>query len=345
MVIFQFLSPGVGEYKDIPVQEPKPDEVLVRVKYCGICGTDYAIGSGRSGFVSKGQVTFPVRPGHEWSGTVERTGKAVTRVRPGDRVVGDNFVSCGKCSACLRGDYGNCSARMNVGTIDPCWPGALGEYFIIPERHVYRLEDSVPLIDAALCEPLSVAFGGIKKMDIKPESVVVVTGTGSIGMSAAALALHRGSEHVYMIGRNSFKLGKAMELGIAGVINTTFEDPATKLADLTGGRMADYMLECSGTEECLDTCVKIAARAGLIAAIGFYEKNLSDFDIDSFVAKELKMTGIMGEFGNIRAVSEIMASCDLKMNRIITDVVPFDRCLEVMTPENPRSVIKTIVEF
>ena len=345
MIVFQAVSPGKGEFTDIPVPVLGGHDVLVKIKYCGICGTDYALFSGKSGFVKKGQATYPIRLGHEWSGVVEKVGGEVGKVKPGDRVVGDNFVSCGKCAACLAGDYGNCSARLNVGTIDPIWPGAFAEYYVIPERHVYRLADSVPLMDAALCEPLSVAYGGVKKMDMNGDSVVVVIGTGSIGMSAAALSLNKGAGQVYMLGRNAFKLEKAMGLGITGTINSSETDPEEELLRLTGGKHADYILECSGAASSLGQCVRLAERCASVALIGFYERDDIVFDFDAFVAKELKMTGIMGEFGNLEAVAGIMASCDLRMKSIITDTVPFSECAPAFCPPDSRRVIKTIVEF
>ncbi|MBO4413665.1 MAG: alcohol dehydrogenase catalytic domain-containing protein [Clostridia bacterium] len=345
MIAFQAIAPGKGAFTDIPVPEPGEHDVLVKVKYCGICGTDYALFSGKSGFVKKGLATYPIRLGHEWSGVVEKTGAGVTKVRPGDRVIGDNFVSCEKCDACLAGDFGSCSARLNVGTIDPCWPGAFAEYYLIPERHVYRLADGVPLLDAALCEPLSVAYGGVKKMDMGRDSVVLVIGTGSIGMSAAALSLNKGAGQVYMLGRNAFKLEKARELGISGVINSAAEDPEEALLRLTGGRHADFVLECSGAEPSLGQCVKLAARGASVALIGFYERDDIPFDFDAFVSKELKMVGIMGEYGNLEAVAGIMASCDLRMRNVITDIVPFSECAPAFCPPDSRKIIKTIVEF
>lgn len=345
MITLQAVAPGVGQFVELPTPEPQNDEVLVKIRYCGICGTDYALFSGNSGFVKNNQATYPIRLGHEWSGVVEKVGSGVTRVKAGDRVVGDNFISCGSCPACQRGDFGNCSARMNVGTIDPCWPGAFAEYYLLPERHVYKLADHVSLKEASLCEPLSIAYGGIKCVDITSDSIVVVIGTGSIGMSAAALARQRGAGQVYMLGRNDFKLEKAMELGITGTVNSSKEDPEAALLRLTGGRYADYILECSGNAKAFHQCVTLAARTGKIALIGFYEQAISGFDIDTFVAKELHMVGIMGEFGNIETVAGIMAEHDLRMSGIITDVVPFADCMDAFSPESTSKIIKTLVEF
>ena len=117
-------------------------------------------------------------------------------------------------------DYNGCTGRHHVGTIDPCWPGAFAEYYLAPVRHVYKLAPNVSLKEAAFCEPLSVAWGGVKKMKMDADSVVCVIGTGSIAMAAAALPRYRGAGQVYVVGRNAFKLEKARSLGITGTINT-----------------------------------------------------------------------------------------------------------------------------
>ena len=344
MKAFQAIAPGSGTMTEITLPVLADDQVLIRVSYCGICGTDYDLFSGNSGFISNGQATYPIRLGHEWSGVVEKVGRSVTTLKPGDRVVGDNYVSCGVCPACQKKDYNNCTGRHHVGTINPCWPGAFAEYYIAPERHVYRLEDHVSLMEAALCEPLSVAYGGIKKMDIAADSVVVVIGTGSIGMSAAALALYKGGQ-VYLVGRNADKLDVALKLGIQGVINSREGDIVEQLLALTGGRLADFVLECSGADQMVNASLELAAQKAKIAMIGFYSAAKLPVDVHALVSKEITMIGIMGEYGNLEAVSRIMAEKDLHLKEIITGVVPFAECGPAFMPDKPQSVIKTIVEI
>lgn len=344
MKVFQAIAPNKGTFIEKQIPTPADDQVLVKVSYCGVCGTDFDLFSGNSSFVKNNQATYPIRLGHEWSGIVAQVGPKVTRFRAGDRVVGDNYVTCGECDACRAGDYNNCTGRKHVGTIDPCWPGAYAEYYLAPERHVYRLADHVSLMEATLCEPLSVAYGGIKKMHITPQSVVVVIGTGPIAMSAAALALNQGGQ-VYVVGRNGFKLQIAEKLGVNGVINSTQGDITAALGAMTGGRLADYILECSGSPDMVNEMVRLAAPKAMAALIGFYNVQPREVDFSSIVAKEMTLVGIMGEYGNLEAVSKILAENDLKLNHIITGVVPFDNCVSALMPENPRQVVKTIVKI
>ena len=346
MKTYQAVKPGKGSYIEVETPVPKDDEILVKVRYCGVCGTDYALFSGNSSFVRNNQADYPMRLGHEWSGIVAAVGPKVTKVRVGDPVVGDNYVSCGVCPACQKGDYNGCTGRHHVGTINPRWPGAFAEYYLAPERHIYRLADHVSLKQAALCEPLSVAWGGVKKMDIKEDSVVAVIGTGSIGMAAAALAKYKGSKHVYLVGRNEMKLNVAKSLDIAGTINTSQVCPEEELKRLTGGKLADFVLECSGAPAAIAQSLNVSAQNALIAVIGFYEKKLPDFDIDQLVSKQIQLIGIMGEYGNLEAVANIMTNYDLKLDTIITGNMDFYKDMDrALAPEDPHKVIKTMVYF
>lgn len=343
MKIYQAVAPDRGAFAEVPVPVPEGDQVLVQVHYCGVCGTDYALFSGNSSFVEQGQATYPIRLGHEWSGVVAKVGPAVQGLQPGDRVVGDNYVSCGVCPACLRQDYNFCTGRHHVGTINPCWPGAFAEYFLVPQRHVYKIADHLSLKDAALCEPLSVAYGGIRKMNITSDSVVVVVGTGCIGMAAAALARYRGAHQVYMVGRNPYKLSVAEKIGVTGVIRSDINDPETRLLALTGGRHADYILECSGNRGVMPAVLAMAAQKATVAVIGFYEQSLDGFAVDTLVSKELTFIGIMGEYGNLEAVSKIMAESDLKMSAAITELVDFSRCDAAFHPKDHSRIVKTVI--
>lgn len=344
MKVFQSVGPGIGEITVEPIPDIRDDEVLVKVYYCGICGTDYDLFSGNSSFFETNQATYPIRQGHEWSGVVARTGALVTKIKVGDRVVGDNFVSCGVCEACRNGDLNHCTGRHHVGTINPCWPGAFAEYYKVPERHVYKIAKHVSLKEAALCEPLSVAYGGIKKMDIKQNSIVVVIGTGSIALSAMALALYRGAR-VYVVGRTDGKLEIARRMGATGTINNRHADPVEELQKATGGLLADFVLECSGVPGNINEGIRLSAQKATIAMIGFYSVPRIEADFNSLVTKEITMIGIMGEYGNLEAVKKIMEKADLKVHEMITDVVPFKDCIQAFSPQNPHSVVKTMVEI
>lgn len=340
MKAFVVHGPGQGSYDEIEVPKLSDDQLLIKIKYIGICGTDYAIYDGSSSFVKSGQIPYPVRIGHEWSGIVAEVGKNVTKFQKGDRVIGDNFVACGECDACLRGDYDNCTNKYNVGTIH-AWDGGFADYIVMPERHVYKVEDHVSLKQAALGEPLSVAYGAIKKLTITPESTIAVIGTGSIGMCAAALALYKGSKHVYLIGRNTFKLEVAKKIGVTGVINTSIDDLAEVTAEVTEGKGFQYVIECSGAPASIHNAINIIGTRGNLMLVGFYEQKIDGLDIDHAVSKQVSITGIMGEYGNLKAVNEIISECDLKLDPIITEKIHFSE-LKKAFEDRPLTAGKTV---
>ena len=344
MKAFVVHNPNHASFDEVPIPSLEDDQLLIKVKYCGICGTDFAIYSGNCSFVEKGLITYPIRIGHEWSGIVEKVGAKVTGFKKGDRVIGDNFISCGECEACHQHEYNDCTNKYNVGTIH-AWDGAFADYVIFPQRHVYKVADHVSLKHAALGEPLSVAYGAIKKLDITPKSTIAVIGTGPIGLCAAALALYKGSKHVYLVGRNAYKLEAATKLGVTEAINTTQIDLHSEMERLTNGKGVDYVIECSGVLDNIKESIHIMTSKGKLMLVGFYEENLNEFDVDEAVSKEITITGIMGEFGNLEAVNQIMSEYDLKLDAIITSEISFDDCNDAFQNRHlyHNHCIKTIV--
>lgn len=316
MKAITIYGPHDMRLEDVAMRPLKKDEVLIRVAYTGICATDLAIYTGESSFVKSGEITYPCRVGHEWSGVVEAVGEAVTKFKKGDRVITDNGVSCGECDACRAGNRFGCTEIMSVGTIN-CWDGCYAEYMYMPECHTYPLADSVSLEQAALAEPLSIALGAIKKYEIGPESTVAVIGTGSIALGAAALASVKGARQVIVIGRKDFKLEAALQCGATHTVNSTKEDTAQRIREITGGKGADFVIESSGGPETVAQAMQIAAKRGTIALLAFYERTLDAFPIDTLVSKELTVKGVMGEFGLVPEAAEYLAK-GLPVNGMIT---------------------------
>ena len=335
---------GKGRIDTIPVPEIKDNEVLIKISYCGVCGTDQDLYSSDCSFAKNGEVTYPARLGHEWSGVVEKVGENVTRVKVGDRVVGDNIVCCGKCEPCLNGDYGNCLNIRYLGTIDPIYDGAFAEYLWLPEYHVYKIPDTLSLKEAALCEPLSVAYGATRKMDITPQTCVAVIGTGCIGLSAAVLALCAGAKEVFLIGRNPAKLEAAAKLGVT-VVNIKECDAEQFIKEKTNGNGADFVIECSGAEGTLTQAIDIAKKRAFIALIGFYENEEKNINIDRLVSKELTVSGIMGEFGNVEKVLEILGEHNPYLLPLITDELTLSDCEKGFVRKNYPNAIKIMVSI
>lgn len=341
-----FLSEGYGKggIVNMPVPQVTENTVLVKVCYCGICGTDQDLFSSQCSFAENGEVTYPVRLGHEWSGIVEAVGNCVTEFKKGDRVVGDNAITCGVCEACQKGDYPNCHHMLNVGTIDPIYDGAFSEYYIIPKHHLHKIPEGISLKAASLAEPLSVAYGGIKRMNINEHSVVAVIGTGCIGMSAVVLAKCLGAKSVVMIGKSCKKLEVAKKLG-AEVINIEECNVVEEINRITNGNGADFVLECSGAVGTYKQAIEIAAFWGTIALIGFYDNRENDVNIDSIVSKALTMFGVMGEMDNMTGALAVLDKYKPDLAPIITNELTFDDCIAGFTRKNYPDAVKITVKI
>lgn len=341
-----FLAEGYGKARivNMPIPQVAANTVLVKVAYCGICGTDQDLFSSDCSFAANGQVTYPVRLGHEWSGVVETVGEGVTDFKAGDCVVGDNAVTCGVCEACHAGDFAHCHHMLNVGTIDPVYDGAFCEYYVIPAHHLHKIPEGISLKAASLAEPLSVAYGGIKRMHITPASTVAVIGTGCIGMAAVVLAKCLGAGKVVMLGRNEKKLAAARALG-AVTINVKTEDACAALMRMTDGKGADCVLECSGAPETFKQAIDLAAFRATVALIGFYANYENDVNVDAIVSKALHLFGVMGEMDNMVGALRILEQHKPDLLPIITDELPFDDCIGGFTRKNYPDAVKIAVKI
>ncbi|MGO9310729.1 MAG: zinc-dependent alcohol dehydrogenase [Spirochaetia bacterium] len=337
-----------GNIRMVETAKPRvgPGDVLTRVAWSGICGTDLAIMSGDMSLVREGLITYPVRIGHEWSGVVEQVGKDVKRFRPGDRVVSDTAVTCGTCAHCLRGDIAECRERRSLGTINH-WPGSFAEYMLMPERHMHALPDSIDLDEAALIEPATIALAGVRKLVVSPATCVLIVGTGPIGLAALALVKSQGAGMVLVSGRKDRKLAVGRAMGADAVVNVTKEDLAGFVMKHTGGKGVDAVLETSGNIEALGPCVKVLAQGGTIALIGFFETSLNGFNIDAVVFKEVQLRGVMGEFGLVEPVIDAMGGRKMSLKPLITHRVPFAQAIEAMKTahEKNETKIKMLVEM
>ena len=310
--------PGLGEH-----------DVLIKVKYAGICGTDISIYTGESSFVEDGLIKYPIRIGHEWSGVVEKTGSAVTRFRKGDHVIGDNSVSCGKCDACRQGRYVDCPNMMSVGTINT-WDGCFAQYMLMPERHLYKLPKEVDLENAALIEPMSIAQAGMNKCDIKHDSIVVVIGTGAIGLSAVALAKEKGAKEIILIGRTEIKLDVGKAMGATHTVSIRNENAQGAVSEITFGKGADYIIEASGKIESINLGAELAAKNGKIILLGFYERKLDGLNIDRIVVNEISIQGIMGSFQAVKDAYELIIKTGLDLTQMITRRIRFDEIVDTL---------------
>jgi 2-desacetyl-2-hydroxyethyl bacteriochlorophyllide A dehydrogenase len=332
-------GPGDARMREVAKPETGRDGVLAKVAYAGICGTDLAILSGDMSFIRDGSIRYPVRIGHEWSGVVEAVGPDVTRFRPGDRIISDTSVACGICGHCLRGEYALCGDVRSLGTIN-CWDGAFAEYMLMPERHVYKLPDEISLEEGALFEPAGISLTGLKQCNLQPGSTVLIIGTGPIGLTAIPLAKAMGAGKVFISGRKPFKLAVALQMGADFAVNSVEEDLAGIIRRETDGKGVDAVIETSGNIHVINSCMDLVRSRGIIALIGFYEKNHKDFNIDALVMKAATMKGILGDFGTPREVIDMRLKGNFSFKPLITHVFRLDEAIWAMKTAEERNDTK-----
>jgi len=258
-----------------------PQEVLVKIAACGVCGTDVDAYLGK---VPRGwTITYPFRMGHELAGTVVEVGDELTNIRPGDRVVPDGRLTCGHCYYCRRGMFSACE---NQGYVS----GGLAQYSKYPYRNLVKIPEGVSLQEAAFTEPLACVVNGQSKLDVPFGGVAVVIGDGPIGLLHLQMLKHRGAFTV-MVGLLDHRLGVARELGANVVINASQENVEQIVRDVSGGRGADIVVNAVGKVSVLEQAINIAARRGQVLYFAATLAPRVELDLDLIHYKELRLIG------------------------------------------------------
>jgi len=257
---------GVHDLRLEEVSDPVPaeDEVLVRVKAAGICGTDVHMWEG-----TNQEGTFPFIPGHEWSGEVVAIGKDVTIVSKGDRVVAEVPIPCRICDNCKDGMEPNMCPDFELYGFSWENPGGMAEYTLARQERLFKIPDNVSYEEAALVEPVSVAYHGVwgSGGGAAPHDRVVVFGAGPIGLFAM-LSCKASGAPVIVVEPQAVRRQAARDLGADLVLDPTSGDLVEQILDHTGGRGATLILECSGSDGALAATLDVIGKQGRIVLIG-----------------------------------------------------------------------------
>jgi 2-desacetyl-2-hydroxyethyl bacteriochlorophyllide A dehydrogenase len=339
---------GPNDIRYVDVERPAygPEDVLVRVKRAGVCGTDIAIYGGDMPYLKSGATVYPITPGHEWSGVVESVGADVTRYHPGDRVTGDVSLGCGQCDACLRGDFNLCPNRQEVGSFHNK-DGAYAEYISIPAKHTYRLPEAVSFDAGAMTEPTATVVYTIERVGIEFGDIVVVQGTGSIGILAAQVAKAAGASLVVLTGRNDYKLQLAREVGVDLTINMQRESLEQRVQELTDGRGADVVIEASGVPSEIQRSPHLARLGGRIGVVGIYEEPIERFDISGIVLNDQTLHGTLASPRVFPGTLRMMATGRIQCEPLISHRFKLSQAedaFRAMSEENPTR-IKIMLEI
>ncbi|MCX8071691.1 MAG: alcohol dehydrogenase catalytic domain-containing protein, partial [Candidatus Binatia bacterium] len=253
------VEPGRIEVRETAMPEPRDGEVVVRVRNCGICGSDLHFFTGQF-------PPPPVCPGHEISGEVARLGSGVRRVREGDAVVIEPLVPCRVCNFCLSGNYQLCpDLRLLGNMID----GGFADFVRVPEAAVFPMPQRLDWAVAALAEPLSVAWHGLRIAPMRPGDRVCVLGAGTIGLLSVAAAHWSGASEVWATARHPHQAEAARRLGAARVF--TGANAYAEVCEAASERAPDIVVETvGGHADTLEQALPLVRRGGTVVVLGVF---------------------------------------------------------------------------
>jgi threonine 3-dehydrogenase len=281
-------KPEVGLWmENVPVPEPGPNDVLIKVKKSAICGTDVHIWN----WDSWAQKTIPVPMvvGHEFVGEVAEVGSAVTKYHVGERVSGEGHIVCGKCRNCRAGRGHLCHYTKGVGVNRP---GSFGEFVCIPEHNVVSIPDDVPDEVAAIFDPFGNAVHTALSFDLVGEDVLV-TGAGPIGIMGAMVAKRSGARKVVITDINPIRLELARKCGIDHVVDASKEDLKDVMNGIGMKEGFDVGLEMSGAPPAFRSMIDTMNNGGKIAILGIAPDGFG-IDWNKVIFKMLTLKGIYG---------------------------------------------------
>ena len=305
-------------YKDVPDPVISPGEVLIRIKACGICGSDV---HGLDG--STGRRIPPIIMGHEASGVIVATGQGVSDWKPGDRVTFDSTVYPLNDWFTLEGRYNLSDNREVIGVSpgDYRRNGAFAEFLAVPQHILYRIPDSVSFEQAAMVEAAAVALHAINLSSLKTGDSCVVAGAGMIGSFLIRLLKIAGAGLVIAVDNDPVKLAYAKKSGAGHVFNTSNGDVAEGIKALTGRRGAGVSFEAVGKSETVNLAIDSTRKGGTVVLVGNTSRTI-DFPLQKVVTSEIRVLGSCAIRGEYDAILTLMKDGRLDVSDMISAVAP-----------------------
>ncbi|WP_316569172.1 galactitol-1-phosphate 5-dehydrogenase [Neobacillus sp. YIM B06451] len=279
------------KYEEIRTPSPKAGEVLIKVKYTGICGSDIPRVNGNASHY------YPNVLGHEFSGVVAKLGEGVETLKVGDKVAGVPLVPCMECEDCEKGDYALCKHYSFIGSRQF---GSFAEYVVVPEKNAVKFDDSISFEHGAFFEPITVALHGLNRLDYKPGGTVAILGCGTIGLFTMQWAKIFGAKKIVVFDINEERLVLARKYGADEGINTLSEGFIEQAKALTNGRGFDYVYETAGSTKTIKMAFDLVANKGGVCLIGTPTTELS-FTVEEWEQlnrKEFNLTGSWMSYSN-----------------------------------------------
>ncbi len=321
-------KPGSAEIQEVPVPEPGEHEVLVKVGASGICGTDIHI------FRGEYLGNYPVIPGHEFSGTVEKTGGKTSRIRPGDRVAIEPNVACDNCRACLNNRQNFCENWNGIGVT---LPGGMAQYACVPEKAVYQIGD-IPFSWGAFVEPLACVLHGVQKTRFSLSDKVLIIGAGPIGILLSQVIQLQGSCSITQVDKNRSRLALAAECG-AGRTESSLESVEEDAFDV--------VVDATGVLSLMSQTCRFARKGGTVLFFGV-PPSTGTVDIPAFTVFEKGLT-LLSSYTSVR--NSLQAVRLLSKRRIdvsplvshILELSEFQKGIELIE-SGAQGVLKVLID-
>ena len=322
-------------------QITKPDDVKVRIRNCGICGSEVHAYHGKHPFRIP-----PIVSGHEAAGDVVAVGEAVTAVKVGDRVVIEPHYGCGECWYCKHGLYNVCTNKKVLGAMG--WSGALGEYTVTPERTVVRLADNLSYEEGALIEPVANGMYAVRNVDITPETTMCIIGAGPIGIGDAICAKLWNPKLMIIADISDFNLEKAKLMCPEAItVNSRRESLEAKVLELTDGVGVDKTFLAFGDEPTITQACTITRRAGQVIQHALMEDGIG-FCYRLHQQHELDFKAFnMYQRKDFELICDALAAGKMDLSHFVTQRYPIEQFKEAieMADRRPEPVLKVMMEF
>ncbi len=316
----------LSEYKkldltDMPIPVIGPEDVLIQVKACGICGSDI---HGYDG--STGRRIPPLVMGHEASGVIAEVGKEVKGWAIGDRVTFDSTVSCGNCYFCHRGEINLCENRQVLGVSCNEFRrhGAFAEYVSVPQNILYSLPETFPFHYAAMIEAVSIAVHAVNLTPMPLGSSALVVGSGMIGLLVVQTLRLAGCGLIIAVDLEDSKLDLAKSLGADVGLNPKNTDVVQAVQDLTGGRGADVAIEVVGAGKTIDTAIHSVKKGGSVTLVGNITPRV-EIPLQVVVSRQIRLQGSAASSGEFPQCIDLLARGAIKVDPIISALAPLEQ--------------------
>lgn len=313
-------APGL-DLVDTPAPEiHNPDDVLIKVEYCAICVGETKVYDWNEWAANDNTLQLPTVLGHEAAGIVQAVGSEVTHFKPGDRVVNDPLIYCGKCRHCQEGFTNMCEYREIYGKKR----GAFAEYAVLPERVVCHLNERLSLEEGAILENLGIAVHAVECERHDPGDWAVILGAGPIGILAAQ-ALVAGGVNTIITDMADARLEFARRHTQAVVIDIKAQDPVAAVLELTHGKGADFIIEMAATQKALEQAFDMVRIRGTVVTIGTFNGPISFNPFFRMTRREIRLQSVMGRnWQTWRRMEGLVEAQKVNLKSLVSAVLPID---------------------